>query len=69
VKYDWDMKFMPGQFVMLNKYCRMVEVEIEGVACNKATGWEVLYSVREVEARIAYPASQSHLSKKPAKSP
>jgi hypothetical protein len=53
---------------MLNKYGSMVEVEIEGVACNKATGWEVLYSVREVESRISYPASQSHLSKKPAKS-
>jgi len=68
MKHNWDMKYTPGQFVMLNKYDRMVEVEIEGVACNKATGWGVLYSVREVEARIAYPASQSRLSKKPAKS-
>jgi len=64
MKHNWDFKFMPGQFVMIDKCGRMVEVEIEGAFCDKATGWEVLYRVREVESRIAYPASQSHLSRK-----
>jgi hypothetical protein len=63
----WEIKFEPGQTVILDKSGIPCEVEIEGVFCHKATGWEVFYDVREIESKVAYSASQKSLSGKPAK--
>ena len=64
---EWEIKFKPGQAVILDKSGNPCEVEIEGVFCHKATGWQVIYDVREIESKVAYPASQKSLSGKPAK--
>ena len=64
---EWEIKFEPGQIVILDKSGAPCEVEIEGVSCHKATGWQVIYDVREIESKVGYPASQKSLSKKPVK--
>ena len=64
---EWEIKFRPGQTVILDKSGIPCEVEIEGVSCHKATGWQVIYDVREIDSRVAYPASQKNLSAKPVK--
>ena len=64
---EWEIKFKPGQTVILNKDGTPCEVQIEGVRCNKSIDWEVIYDVREIESRVGYPASQKSLSGKPAK--
>jgi hypothetical protein len=64
---EWEIKFKPGQTVILDKSGTTCEVQIEGVSCHKATGWQVIYDVRETESKVAYPASQKELSGKPAK--
>ena len=64
---EWEIKFRPGQTVILDKSGIPCEVEIEGVFCHKATGWQVIYDVREIEAKVAYSASQKNLSGKPVK--
>jgi len=63
----WEIKFGPGQTAILDKSGIPCEVEIEGVSCHKATGWQVIYDVREIESKVAYPASQKNLSGKPAR--
>jgi hypothetical protein len=63
----WEIKFEPGQTVILDKSGTPCEVQIEGVFCHKSTGWQVIYDVREIESRVAYSASQKNLSSKPAK--
>jgi hypothetical protein len=65
----WEIKFEPGQTVILDKSGIPCEVEIEGVFCHKATGWQVIYDVREIESKVAYSASQKNLSGKPARQP
>ena len=69
MKREWEIKFTPGQVVVLDKGGTPCEVEIEGVFCYKSTGWEVVYDVREIDSRIAYSASQKNLSGKPARQP
>ena len=64
---EWEIKFEPGQAAILDKVGTPCEVQIEGVSCHKATGWQVIYDVREIESKVAYPASQKSLSGKPAK--
>jgi hypothetical protein len=64
---QWEIKFEPWQTAFLNKDGTPCEVRIEGVSCCKATGWQVIYDVREIESKVAYPASQKELSGKPAK--
>ena len=64
---EWEIKFRPGQTAILNKDGTPCEVQIEGVSCHKAIGWQVIYDVREIESKVAYPASQRELSGKPAK--
>jgi hypothetical protein len=64
---EWEIKFKPGQTVILDKSGTPREVEIEGVFCHKATGWQVIYDVREIESKVAYSASQKNLSGKPVK--
>jgi len=63
---EWEIKFKPGQTVILDKSGNPCEVEIEGVFCHKTTGWQVIYDVREIESKVAYSASQKDLSRKPA---
>jgi hypothetical protein len=65
----WEIKFEPGQTVILDKSGIPCEVEIEGVFCHKSTGWQVIYDVREIESKVAYSASQKNLSGKPARQP
>ena len=67
MKREWEIKFRPGQTVILDKSGTPCEVQIEGVSCHRATGWQVIYDVREIESRVGYPASQKNLSGKPAK--
>ena len=64
---EWEIKFKPGQTVILDKFGAPCEVQIEGVSCNKATGWQVIYDVREIESKVAYSANQKNLSGKTAK--
>ena len=64
---EWEIKFRPGQTAFLNKDGAPCEVRIEGVSCHKATGWQVIYDVREIESRMGYPASQKNLIAKPVK--
>jgi hypothetical protein len=64
---EWEIKFKPGQTVILDKSGNPCEVQIEGVFCHKSTGWQVIYDVREIESKVAYSASQKNLSAKPAK--
>ena len=64
---EWEIKFKPGQIVILDKSGVPCEVQIEGVSCHKSTGWQVIYDVREIESKVAYSASQKSLSGKPAK--
>jgi hypothetical protein len=64
---EWEIKFKPGQIAILDKSGTPCEVQIEGVSCHKATGWQVIYDVREIESKVAYPASQKELSGKSAK--
>jgi hypothetical protein len=63
----WEIKFEPGQTVILDKLGAPCEVQIEGVSCYKAIGWQVIYDVREIDSRVGYPASQKNLSAKPVK--
>ncbi len=63
----WEIKFEPGQTVILDKSGNPCEVQIEGVFCHKSTGWQVIYDVREIDSKVAYSASQKNLSGKPAK--
>ena len=63
---EWGIKFKPGQTVILDKDGATCEVQIEGVSCHKATGWQVIYDVREIESKVAYSASQKNLSGKSA---
>ena len=67
MNYEWEIKFKPGQTVILDKSGISCEVEIEGVFCHKSTGWQVIYDVREIESKVAYSASQKSLSGKPSK--
>jgi hypothetical protein len=64
---EWEIKFRPGQTVFLDKFGTPCEVQIEGVYCHKATGWQVIYDVREIESKVAYSAKQKDLRNKPAK--
>jgi hypothetical protein len=64
---EWEIKFSPGQTVILDKSGNPCEVQIEGVRCHKSIDWEVIYDVREIESRVGYPASQKNLSGKLAK--
>ncbi len=64
---EWEIRFKPGQTAILDKSGTPCEVRIEGVSCYKATGWQVIYDVREIESKAAYPASQKELSRKPIK--
>jgi hypothetical protein len=64
---EWEIKFKPGQTAILDKSGTSCEVQIEGVSCHKAIGWQVIYDVREIESKVAYPASQKNLSGKPVK--
>jgi hypothetical protein len=64
---EWEIKFKPGQIAILDKSGIPCEVEIEGVSCHKATGWQVIYDIREIESKVAYSASQKNLSGKSAK--
>jgi hypothetical protein len=66
---EWEIKFKPGQIVFLDKDGTPCEVRIEGVSCHNATGWQVIYDVREIESKVAYSASQKNLSGKPARQP
>ena len=66
---EWEIKFRPGQTVILDKGGTPCEVQIEGVRCHKSIDWEVIYDVREIESKEAYPASQKSLSGKPARQP
>jgi hypothetical protein len=64
---EWEIKFKPGQTVILDKSGTPCEVEIEGVCCHKSIDWQVIYDVRETESKVAYSANQKNLSGKPAK--
>ena len=66
---EWEIKFKPGQTVILDKFGTPCEVKIEGVSCYKAIDWQVVYDVREIESKVAYSASQKNLSAKPARQP
>ena len=66
---EWEIKFKPGQTVILDKSGIPCEVEIEGVFCHKSIDWEVIYDVREIESKVAYSANQKNLSGKPAGQP
>ncbi len=63
----WEIKFEPGQTVILDKSGIPCEVQIEGVRSHKSIDWEVIYDVREIGSRVGYPASQKNLNSKPAK--
>ena len=65
----WEIKFEPGQIVILDKSGTPCEVQIERVRCHKSIDWEVIYDVREIASRVGYPASQKNLSGKPARQP
>ena len=64
---EWEIRFKPGQAAILDKSGTPCGVQIEGVSCHKATGWQVIYDVREIESKVAYPANQKNLSGKPVK--
>jgi len=64
---EWEIRFVPGQIAILDKSGTPCEVRIEGVSCHKATGWQVIYDVREIESKVAYTAIQKSLSGRPAK--
>jgi len=64
---EWEIKFKPGQAAILDKSGISCDVQIEGVSCHKATNWQVIYDVREIESKMAYPASQKELSGKPSR--
>ncbi len=63
----WEIKFEPGQTVILDKSGIFCEVQIEGVRSHKSIDWEVIYDVREIDSRVGYPASQKNLSVRPSK--
>ena len=63
---DWNLKFRPQQIVnVVADDGSTIRVRVEGVAMHKASDWQPVYYVREVDSGTAYTCCEEALRKEP----